>query len=398
MESKELEGKLGAIQTELEKFIEKHAEEVKVSGVASIETKAALTKLSEQVLEESARLLAIEQKMTAPRGDSGDGDGKSWGDLFIESPEFKAMQGKVGAKRSGPVEVPSSVKTNVVNASGQNQPLVPAFRRPGIIGPGLRRLTIRDLVPSSPVSSNLIEYVKELAFTNAAAIQTSEGAAKAESALTFALSYSPVQTLAHWIPASTQVLDDAPMLAGYINTRLAYGYALKEEAELLSGSGVGTELSGLITNATVYDTGYYNSADTFLDVLLHAKTQVELSYYQPDGIVLNPKDWEKIQLIKTAGSASSGEYIFANPHTVQPNSVWGLPVVATQSMPESQFLVGSFQMAAMIWDRSGMSIEVSREHSDFFTKNLVAIRCEGRLGLTVFNALALIYGGFPGGS
>jgi HK97 family phage major capsid protein len=396
MDTKELEGKLGSIETELMKFIEKHAEEVKVAGAASTETKSALEKLSAQYTEEAARLLAIEQKLAAPRGNGGDGEAKSWGEVFTDSPEYKSMQGPTGARRSGSVAVGS--KTNVVNASGQNQPLVPSFRKPGIIGPGLRQLTIRDLVPASSVSSNLIEYVKETAFTNAAAIQTSEGASKAESALTFALSYSPVQTLAHWIPASTQVLEDAPMLQGYINTRLEYGYRLKEEAEILSGSGVGTELSGLITNSTTYDTGYYNSSDTFIDVLLHAKTQVELSYYKPTGYVLNPKDWERIQLVKTTGSASSGEYIFANPHAVQDQSIWGLPVVSTQSMPESQFLCGAFNMAAMIWDRSGMTIEVSREHSDFFTKNLVAIRCEGRLGLTVFNALALIYGGFPGGS
>jgi hypothetical protein len=65
-------------------------------------------------------------------------------------------------------------------------------------------------------------------------------------------------------------------------------------------------------------------------------------------------------------------------------------------MAESQFLVGS-SMAAMIWDRNDASIEISREHSDFFTRNLAAILVEERLALTVLRA-ALIYGGFPGGS
>jgi HK97 family phage major capsid protein len=55
-------------------------------------------------------------------------------------------------------------------------------------------------------------------------------------------------------------------------------------------------------------------------------------------------------------------------------------------------------MAAAIWDRAGATIEVSREHSDYFVKNMVAILCEERLALSVFRPKALIYGGFPFGS
>jgi HK97 family phage major capsid protein len=272
------------------------------------------------------------------------------------------------------------------------------MRMPGIQAPGLRRLTIRDVIPSVPIASNLVEYVRELSFTNAAAMQTAESVAKAESAMTFELKYAPVQTLAHWIPVSRQLLDDAPAIQGYVNTRLMYGLKLKEEDEILNGSGSGTNLSGLILNSTAYDTSFTNtSSDTFIDVLLHAKTQVQLSYFEPDFIVLNPRDWESIQLIKTTGSASSGEYIFADPHTVQGNSIWGVPVVSTQSMAQSQFLVGA-SMAAMIWDRNQATVEISREHASFFVENMAAILCEERLGLTVFRPLALIYGGFPYGS
>ena len=67
-------------------------------------------------------------------------------------------------------------------------------------------------------------------------------------------------------------------------------------------------------------------------------------------------------------------------------------------MPRSQFLVGAFRQAAAIWDRADATMEVSREHSDFFTRNLVAILVEERLGLTVFHEDALCYGGFPFGS
>ena len=49
----------------------------------------------------------------------------------------------------------------------------------------------------------------------------------------------------------------------------------------------------------------------------------------------------------------------------------GVPVVATYAMARSQFLVGAFQQAAAIWDRADATVEVSREHSDYFVRNMV---------------------------
>lgn len=399
MDPKELKALWEKQDTELKTVLAKAEEEVKNIGTLSKETAKTVNDLATKAAETATRLMALEQKMVAPIG--GPEQPKTIGEMFVESKGYEAL--KNGAGNSGKVNVGTvfgvTTKTNVVNATGQNQPLVPDMRVPGIIMPGLRRLTIRDLIPSLPTQSNLIQYVKETGFTNAAAMQTSEGAAKAESALTFALANAAVQTLAHWIPASTQILDDAPALQGYIETRLRYGLKLVEEDQLLNGTGSGVNLSGLIANATTMVTTFANSAsDTYIDTLLHAKTQVELAYFAPTGFILNPRDWETIQLTKTTGTASSGQYIFADPHSVQAPTIWGLPVVSTQSMAQGQFLCGAFDIAATIWDRMNATVDISREHSDFFTRNLVAIRVEERLALTVYQSLALVYGGFPFGS
>ncbi len=402
-ETKELETKLASIEAELGKFFQKHAAELAAVGAASTETKAALDKLGRDWAEANARFLAIEQKLTAPR--SGDvTEYKTVGDKVAESEAFKSMAKNF--KRSGPIEVGSfHTKTAIVNATGQNQPLVPDMRVPGILMPGLRRLTVRDLLPNLNTSSNLVQFARELVFTNAAASQTGgspnsgENIAKAESALTFELANAAVQTIAHWIPASRQILDDAPALAGYINSRLIFGLKIEEERQLLLGSGSGSDLAGLVTEATLYDTARTTVAtDTFIDVLRHAITQAEASFFEADAIVLNPQDWEAIELTKTTGSASSGQYIFANPQAMTTPRLWGKNVVATYAMPKSQFLVGAFAQAAAIWDRNDATVELSREHSDFFIRNMVAVLCEERLALTVYRPTALIYGGFPFGS
>lgn len=394
METKELQEKLVTMEGDLKKFIEKHEQEVKLTGTASVETKSALDKLATQYTEAATRLLAIEQRLTAPNHEGGNGS-KSIGETFTDSDQYKAMAA-AGAVSSGQVKIGNLHKTTIVNATGQNQPLVPPFIMPGILTPGLQRLTVRDLLAQTSTTTNLIEYARETAFTNAAAMQVNEGDAKAESALTFDLQTTAIKTLAHWIPASKQILSDAPSLQGYINQRLMYGLKFKEEQELLTGSGSGAELSGLVTNATVFDTTRTTVAtDTFIDVLSHALTQVRVgSFFEPDGIILNTSDWETIQLTKS----TQGEYLFADPHFVSGNTIWGKPVVATTAIPRSQFLVGAFKLGAMIWDRWDATIEISREHSDYFTRNLVAILCEERLGLTVFRPLAFVYGGFPFGS
>jgi HK97 family phage major capsid protein len=366
-------------------------------SVLAAEIKDFTARAGGKIDEQNSRLLAIEQKLTAPNG-IDTGGSEDLGAKVVASPEWKSFSGTT-AKSSGPISVGSFYKSNLINATGQNQPLVQAYRKPGIIAPGQQQLGIRDLLPSTPIASNMVEFTKETSFTNNAAMQTAESVAKAESAMAFALSYSPVQTLAHFIPISRQLLDDAPAIQGYVNSRMMFFLKLKEDDQLLNGSGVGTNLSGLIANATTFDTTAVTVAtDTFIDVLQLAITQCSRSYLPPDGIVLNPLDWARIQRVKTTGTASSGEYVFADPHTVQQPRIWGLPVVTSWSMTESQFLVGAFSMAAMIWDRNNATIEVSREHASFFIQNMAALLCEERLALTIFRSDALIYGGFPFGS
>src|ERR1019366_2634491 len=201
--------------------------------------------LGTQHKETAARLLTVEQALTAPRGGSGGDSGESIGSKVINSDEWKSFHG-TNRKSSGQITVPSFHKSNIISPGGLNQPLVAPYIRPGVVVPGQQRLTVRDLLPQIPVNSNMVEYAHEASFTSAAAMQTGEGQLKAESAATYELLYSPVQTLAHWIPASRQIMDDAPALAAYINARLIYFLRLKEQDELLNGSGIGTNLNGLV--------------------------------------------------------------------------------------------------------------------------------------------------------
>jgi HK97 family phage major capsid protein len=381
---------------EIKALIDAANQQIKDSGTVATETKAALNAAVERINTLGTRLDKIEAK--------GDRQGdpppviKSLGEQFLEGGEYKGSLGDNGTalakSKKARLELKGFDVKAIVNATGQNQPLVPDQRLPGIQILPNRRLRIRQLIPTGQTTSNLVQYVKELVFTNNAGPQAGasptvgmENTLKNESDITFQLANAPVVTLAHFILASRQVLDDAPMLASYINGRLLYGLALEEEDELLNGDGTVGTLDGLMHQATAYNR---SAVGTKLDWLRRAITQLQLSEYDAEFIVLNPADWEDIELTKD----SQGRYIIANPQSMLGPQIWGLPVIPTNSMTVNNFLVANATQAAQIWDRQQAAVELSREDGDNFKKNMVTILAEERLALTVYRPSALIKGVF----
>jgi HK97 family phage major capsid protein len=372
---------------ELKTWMEKANGELDAAKTVSTESKAAMEKLSAKATELTDKCLELEQKMSAKK-DSESEMVESIGEMFTKSDVFKAMQ----ERRGGSARV--ELKAAIVNATGQNQPLVADMRVPGIINNPDRRFTIRDALPVGRTSSNLVQFTRELVFTNNAGPQYAsparENVTKPESGITFELANAPVVTLAHWIPVSKQVLDDAPQLQGYINGRLMYGLKLEEEDQLLNGNGSGSNISGLLDsgNFTAYNRA--QTGDTNVDTLRRAITQGALSEYNVDTIVINPADWEEIELTK----ATDGQYIWANPALVAGPQLWGRRVIATNSITAGTFLVGAFSMGAQVWDRSDAQMLLSFENSDNFVKNMATLLVEERLAMTVYRPTAFVSGSF----
>lgn len=394
----ELEGLMKQNVKDVREWVEKAQNEVKEASKMSTETKAAVEKLCLEGQKIGERIQELEQKLAKKQKEEV--EEKSIGQVFLESDSFKNL--KNGNSRAASVSFEKSLidemeaKTAMINARGLNQPLVPQMRVPGIVRPVDRRLRIRDVLRVGRTSSNLIQYVKEDVFTNNAAPQYSAGSspnpqfenvAKAESALTFTLADTPVVTLAHWIPASEQILADAPMLQSYIEGRLMYGLKLEEEDEILNGDGTAGTLRGLIIQSTAYNRPVV-ATDNKMDLIRKGKLQAALSEYGANAVILNPIDWDDIEGLKD----SEGRYLIGNPQSTTGPTLWGLPVVVTQAMASGKFLVGAFDQAAELFDRQQANIAVSREHADFFIKNMVAIRAEERVALAVYRSAALIYG------
>jgi HK97 family phage major capsid protein len=111
-----------------------------------------------------------------------------------------------------------------------------------------------------------------------------------------------------------------------------------------------------------------------------AVTVSRQSYLEPDGLVIHPANHEAVDLIRD----TQGGYIGGGPYNPAGATIWGLRVVVTEAIASGTALVGSFMQAAQVYRRGGVTVEASNSHSDFFRKNLTAIRAESRLALAVY--------------
>lgn len=372
-------GKVNALGSELTGRMEKGEK-----GVADLKDQVdeALTLMNEA----KTRLDEVEQKQ-ARRGDDGQVERKSLGQQMFESEQFKsfAENPRNGSRATLHVKDITSATTAAAGSAGA---LVTPQQQAGIITPNNQMLHIRDLIAPGGTDSNSIEYIRETGFTNNAAAQATEGTLKGKSDLQFADETAAVRTIAHYIKASRQILDDASQLESYIGGRLMYGLKLVEDRQLLNGDGLTGNLKGIVPQATTFADPASLADYTVMDQLRLAMLQAVLAEYPASGHVLNPIDWAKMELSKD----KEGRYIIGQPQGTANPTLWGLPVVSTQAMGAGKFLTGAFNMGAQVFDRMQASIAIATENEDDFVKNMITILCEERLALAVYRPEAFITG------
>ncbi|MBI5111308.1 MAG: phage major capsid protein [Rhodovulum sp.] len=383
---------LKAAADDVKKQAEATQAEIKNLGKVTDETKKAADEALIKHNEISARLTEIEQKM-ARRGAPDDDRPMTLGQRATQGreDEIKSLISRRGKVNIAVKAIISSLTTDADGSAGD---LIVPQRQAAILGLPQRRMTIRDLITPGRTASNAIQYVKETGFTNAAAtVSETSAPTKPQSEIKFDIATTAVTTIAHWVLATRQILDDVPQLQSYIDGRLRYGLMYVEENQLLNGGGTGTDLNGIYTQATAYAAPIVPTAAgnlTKIDVIRLAMLQAMLAEYPASGIVMHPSDWADIELTKT----DEGAYLFANPQGGVEPRLWRLPVVETQAMTLDRFLVGAFQLGAQIFDRADATVEISTEDSDNFRKNLVTILAEQRLALAVYRPEAFIKGTF----
>lgn len=332
----------------------------------------------------------------------GDADvdvkGRSIGQQVVESDNFKSLASK---KQSG-AQMPRfteqfdvKVAATITEAGGGVGGLVPQYL-PGVVQTLFRRLTVADLMPNGSMSSRSVIYMQETAVTNSAAT-VAEGGTKPLSDITLAQVTETASKIANIAKISDEMIQDVPFITSFINGRLVLFVQLAEEDQLLNGNGTAPNLRGIL-NRSGLTTAQAVGADTRVDAIFKDITKIRTgSFLEPDGIVLNPTDWQSIRLLKDAngqyygggpfGFTTYGEQVSdGSTRSTQAGSetLWGVRVVVTPAIAQGTALIGAFATGAQVLRRTGITVEMTNSNEDDFKTNLIAVRAEERLALAVY--------------
>lgn len=351
-------------------------------------------------IEQDNSILGLRNFLTEPDGKTPlGGDGvisqpftgeKSLGEQFVEAEAYKnvikdgkvASFGKFGVDLKGFL-FPQGRKATFTTTAGGLDSTVNYVNVGGIILVEQQRLTVRDLLAVGQTSMNSIPYIKETSFTNAADMVAEEGE-KPEATLATEDATAPVKKIAVVLKVTDEMFADFPMMRDYVNSRLRFMVLAKEEQQLLNGTGVGSQITGILQTSGIQTQA--QGSDTNADAIHKAITKVRSTgFYDPDALVIHPTDWQLLRLAKD----STGQYFGGGPFTgIAGDSYWGLKVVVTTAITAGTALVGAFKFGGQIWQREGVKVEAFDQNEDDVNFNRITVRVEERLALAVYRPLA----------
>lgn len=247
-------------------------------------------------------------------------------------------------------------------------------------------LNLLDVMPMGTTDVDTVEWVTET-WTNAAAtIAESTNATAttaAESAISFATATQSLKELAHFVPATKKMMQDASQSEQYINQRLINGLRVKLQSQLVAGLGTGSELTGLANIANKNTQA--RSTDSRADAIHKAITQIRINAEDsafPSIIVLHPTDMETLRLEK----ATSGDYYYGGPSDAPytGGTIWGLtPIVSTAATQGTAYVIDP-QTLTLFMHSSGLSLSMSDSHSTYFVERKLALLATVRAALACY--------------
>lgn len=280
--------------------------------------------------------------------------------------------------------------------------LVPSDRRGLIDNTSMfqRPLALRNLVTQGSTGSDLVEFVRVAGFTNAAApVPEAAGTTdstggytvaggnvsgiKPKSSLILEEDSAKVVTIAHWVPVTKRALSDAAQLRTLIDNFLRYGLEEELDDQMATGSGSGENFLGVLntpgTTAQDWDTN-------LLTTTRKARTKVRtVGRATPSAFVFHPADNERFDLLTN----TNGDFIFGAPTGNQVQTLWGLPRVESEAIPEGTGVVADWRQC-ILYDREQAAVQLSDSHLDFFVRNLVAILAELRAAFVCVRPSAIV--------
>jgi len=266
--------------------------------------------------------------------------------------------------------------------------------RPGIVDIQRRRTHVRELIPQTTTSNQIVSILRETGPEGGAGMQT-EGSAKSKFSNTLTVVDFKVQTIADFAVVSDQMLNDIDGLVGHLNTVLPKKILELEDTQLLTGNGATVNLFGLgkdaITDST-WNLGAAVPVPQNWDVLARTIGFQMGQNFDVNFILLNPVDLFAMLTAK----GQDGQYV--SPLIMQGGQafLYGVPVFMNTAVTAGKFYLGD-NTESYIAQRSGLNVRFFDQDEDNVKKNMVTVRAEQRLAHVILRPTAYVFGDFEEG-
>lgn len=369
-----------------EEIKEEVKDEVKVEDADCVDKKEEeIKKSSDEIAKLQQRILTLEQKGAKLMQVEQPKIRLTKGAEFVNSNAFKNFE-KSNFKGHMSYEFAKATPLTNNLAEPYSVGTIGGVSDQGFVEDPKVVLNIENLFAHAPIADNTFLYMPLTVTGNAGFV--AEGSDKPETTFKVDAKTGQVKTIATWTKVSEQLFADKSQLINILDNNLTHAVDVTVQNQLISGDGLGENLGGISKagNFTDYVAGSGEAANT-VDLLRNVAFKMRGANIDNLTIVLNWSDWSALLGLKS----TTNEYLINGILDPVKQTIYGVPVVLSSAMTAGKFAMGNFKMGGIVFDKTAMSLEIDRTGDDF-TKNLITIRAERRLGFAVVQPKAICYG------
>ena len=283
---------------------------------------------------------------------------------------------------------------NAVTGTGLSTVLTDVDKN--VIKPYMLPFSISSWLSSGTLSGNSLTYFIANEWTSSSGrpgVVGENGKKPGATAPAFESKTLPLRKIAGWVCQSDEMAEDAGFLSSLINEQLLDELKRAEEEQIVSGTGTGNDLTGILATPGIFSEAVATTkANDVLETMYKVKTKIEASSgLSVDAVIVNPEDIAGIRL----ATDTNGQYLFGGPAYapygngpfVADLNAFGMPIYVSKAVPAKTVLIGSSK-GATVYRKGGVRVEVSNNVNDDFLYNRFRVLAEERLLLAVKNPKA----------
>lgn len=272
-----------------------------------------------------------------------------------------------------------------IYAINNNKEIVPIARR---------NRHVRELIGMGSTDESVWPFLQETPMEGTVGVQNPEGAKKSQTEYKQILVTATESTIAHFQKIGRQTLRNVRGIGTFIQTTMIADLLLKEDNDLLFGSGTNGTVPGiflaaqdptklgLIPTFKVKQPTIYDCIAAFAALLANFE-------YMASFAAVHPVDYWRMVVEKDNDARYQQNIIFDSASSML--YVFGVPVVATTAIPIGNLGMGDGRYV-MPLQREGISLRFFDQDEDNVQRNLVTARVEEAILNVIRRTNAFAYG------